>query len=148
MNLTLMSFGGLHIRVMVCTFEYILLTRKSSCVNARGIPTAAYHVLHLLSYPGGGEGVYPIPGQGEVSPSWYPLPILTWLGRGYPIPGLGVPPPWGTPCRDLGPVIGVPPRKDMGPVEVLWDGDGTPLERIWDQWKYYGMEMGYPQPQV
>ena len=50
----------------------------------------------------------------------------------------------------------------MGPVEVLWDGDGVPQkghgtsgsimgwrwgtpERIWDQWKYYGMEMGYPR---
>ena len=30
-----------------------LKTRKSSCVNARGIPTAAYQVLHLLPYPGG-----------------------------------------------------------------------------------------------
>ena len=53
------------------------------------------------------------------------------------------------------------PQKDMGPVEVLWDGDGIPPEghgtsgsimgwrwytprRTWDQWKYYGMEMGYP----
>ena len=104
----------------VCAFEYILLTRKSSCVNARGIPTAAYQVLHLLSYPGGG---YPMPGQGEVSPSWYPPPPHPDLA------GDGVPPPWGTPCRDLGPVTGVPPRKDMGPVEVLWDGDGIPLER-------------------
>ena len=41
---------------------------------------------------------------------------------------------WGTP----------PPRKDMGPVEVLWDGDGVPPKRIWDQWKYYGKEMGTP----
>ena len=38
----------------------------------------------------------------------------------------------------------VPPGKDMGPVEVLWDGDGVPLERTWEQWKYCGMEMGYP----
>ena len=45
----------------------------------------------------------------------------------------GVPHPrtGGTPPRkDMGPVKvlcngdGVPPRKDMGPVEVLWDGDG------------------------
>ena len=33
------------------------LTRKSSCVNARGIPTAAYQVLHTLSYPRGGRGI-------------------------------------------------------------------------------------------
>ena len=33
----------------------------------------------------------------------------------------------GYPCeRDLGPVTGVPP------------------ERTWDQWKYYGMQMGFP----
>ena len=55
-------------------------------------------------------------------------PILTWpggtlargtqsLGRGYPIPG-----------TDLGPVPGVP------------------LERMWDQWKYCGMEMGTAPP--
>ena len=29
-------------------------------------------------------------------------------------------------------------------MEVLWDGDGVPLEGTWDQWKYYGMEIGYP----
>ena len=29
------------------------LSRKSSCVNARGIPTAVYEVLHLLSCRGG-----------------------------------------------------------------------------------------------
>ena len=38
----------------------------------------------------------------------------------------------------------------MGPAEVLWDGDGVtpPPERAWDQWKYHGMEMGYPSPLV
>ena len=36
------------------------------------------------------------------------------------------------------------PRKDMGSVEVLWNGGRLPLpERTWDQWKYYGMEIGY-----
>ena len=25
----------------------------------------------------------------------------------------------------------------MGPVEVLWDGNGVPPERAWDQWNYY-----------
>ena len=25
-------------------------------------------------------------------------------------------------------------------------GNGVPLERTWDQWKYYGMEIGYPPP--
>ena len=31
-------------------------TTKSSCMNARGIPTAAYQVPHMLSYPGCGGG--------------------------------------------------------------------------------------------
>ena len=30
--------------------KIIRRTRKSSCVNARGIPPATYQVLHLLSY--------------------------------------------------------------------------------------------------
>ena len=38
--------------------------------------------------------------------------------------GTRVPPP--PPRRDLGLVTGVPPGKDMRPVEVLWDGDGVP----------------------
>ena len=38
-------------------YEYYYATRKSSCMNARGIPIAAYQVLHMLSYPrGGGVG--------------------------------------------------------------------------------------------
>ena len=35
-------------------------------------------------------------------------------------------------------------EKDMGLVEVLWDGDEVPYRKDMDQWKYYGMEMGYP----
>ena len=111
----------------------------------------AYQVLHLLSYPGGGvphpdlarqgvpcDGVLPsgIWDQGTPSPIWD-------LGLGYPSTwnmGLGYPSIWdmglGYPLvRDLLLVTGVspPPRKDMGPVEVLWDGNimgwrqGTPL---------------------
>ena len=83
--------------------------RKSSYVNARGIPTAAYQVLHLLSYP-----------------------------RGVPHPWMGVPPSRGTPLSWLG-----------YPSPILtWDQSlGYPPgnERTWDQWKYYGMEMEYPQ---
>ena len=32
----------------VLVYSKTFYTRKSSCVNARGIPTAAYQVLHLL----------------------------------------------------------------------------------------------------
>ena len=91
-----------------------------------------------------------------------------WPGRGYPIPGWGIPHSdlargvpipgwdwgtpiwdWGTPLgRDLGPVTGVSPAKAMGPVEVLWDGDGVPsrkdmgpVEVLWDgdiiEWDMY-----------
>ena len=52
--------------------------------------------------------------------------------------------------RDLGPVTGVPPGKDRGPVEVLWDGDGVPprkdmetVEVLWD-----GDEVNPPPPRV
>ena len=41
---------------------YFVITRTSSCVNARGIPTAAYQVLHLLPEVG-----YP-PGRGAPRP--------------------------------------------------------------------------------
>ena len=49
-----------------------------------GIPTAAYQVLHMLPYRGGG---------------YLPLPGGTYPGRGvrYPIPGRGVPPQHGVP---------------------------------------------------
>ena len=78
-------------------------------------------------------------------------------GGGEGTPGQGYP-------SHLGLVTGVPHRNDIGPVELLWDGDGnphpclglgyppgkgpgtshwgTPPERTWDQWNYYGMEMG------
>ena len=48
-------------------------------------------------------------------------PVLTCLGC-----------PQGTPRKDMGPVEvlcdgdEVPPGKDMGPVEVLWNGDEVP----------------------
>ena len=38
----------------------------------------------------------------------------------------------------MGPGTGVPPGKDMGPVEILWDGDRVPqkdigpVEVLWD----------------
>ena len=56
------------------------LTRKSSCMNARGIPTTAYQVLPLLPEVG-----YP--------PAGVPQPGL--MG----VPKVGVPPGRGTPPR-------------------------------------------------
>ena len=57
-----------------------LNTRKSSCMNARGIPTTAYQVLHMLSYVGGGEYL-PFAGGGEV-PWGIPLPPPSGPGQG------------------------------------------------------------------
>ena len=69
-------------------------TRKSSCVNARGIPPAAYQVLHLLPYRGGNY-----PGCG--------VPTLAW----------GVSHLWsgGTPHLDL---VGVPPPPRCGQTDT------------------------------
>ena len=85
--------------------------------------------------------------------------VLTW---GVPCPGVppvwtGVPPTWdfGTPCldwvkkgRDLGAVTGVPTRKDMGPVEVLWDGDGVPPRKDMGPVEVLCDGDGVPHPQV
>ena len=61
-------------------------------MNARGIPTTAYQVLHPLSYPVGGRGL-PILARGYLPwPGGGYLPWLggvpTWLGGGY-LPGWG-----------------------------------------------------------
>ena len=82
-------------------------TRKSSCVNSRGIPTAAYQVLHMLSYPGGRYLPWPggyLPWPGGYLPWWgvptlgYPPHIWTWLGKSSPPPsgpGRSTPSPLG-----------------------------------------------------
>ena len=76
---------------------HFITTGKSSCVNARGIPTTAYQVPHMppiltwlgryLPWQEGGGSRY----QGVT-----PFPVLTWLGDTYLGQGgryLGVPPP-------------------------------------------------------
>ena len=93
--------------------EQALITmnkRKSSCVNARGIPTTAYQVLHLLPE----VGYPPPPGQ------------VWWAGGGYP--RWGIPQQGNPPARsDRGlpevgpPPAGVPPppaRSDRG--DLRW----------------------------
>ena len=113
-------------------------TRKSSCMNARGIPPTAYQVLHLLSYsrkyPTPGQR-YPIPGQGTLILTWpgfHPhsdltraLPIWTWLGYPPYLDLAGVPPWEGSWDQSLGYPL---PQKGHGTSEVLWDGDGAPPE--------------------
>ena len=102
------------------------VTRKSSCVNARGIPTAAYQVLHLLSCTRWGNP----PPQSGLPP---PQPGPTWGGgyprRGTPQRGLtGGYPRWGTPGQVwLGgyPQVGVPPMVES-PLAGVPPGWGTP----------------------
>ena len=89
----------------------------------------------------------PIPGgtlslDGRISPlspslvsvPWYPQPGLGYpLARYLPSQGQGAPSQdWGTPQKGTWDLSLGYPRKDMGP---WW---------LWYQWKYYGMEMGYP----
>ena len=137
-TVTLVSIVAYFLRIIPLNKKVLLRERKRH--TARHVSSTLSTVLF--------QGGYHIPGQGGTlgwgtshpdltggTPSLareYPilgyLPILTW---GYLIPGHpGVPPsstvaPLG---RDLGPVTGIPP-----------------LERTWDQWKHYGVEMGYPQ---
>ena len=90
-------------------------TRKSSCVNARGIPCAAQQVLAVLLWltglggggyllwPGGylprlGETEVPTPSQAGYRP-WLGVPIQGGRGGGGPTHG----PPWG-----LAPPLGNP----------------------------------------
>ena len=78
------------------------------------------------------------------TPSLAGVPPCPDLARGYPIPGQGTPPPsgpgWGPPPPPLsGPGLGTPLGKDLGPVEVLWNGDGVP-PWVWTDrhlWKQY-----------
>ena len=81
-----------------------------------------------LVQAGGGGGGYPVLVlyKGE-----YSILVLTG-GRGTPSwPGQGTPPhpdlPWGVPHPNLaGCLPSHPLQRDMGAVEVLWDGDGYP----------------------
>ena len=107
-------------------------TRKSSCVNASGIPPTAYRVLHLLSYPGG----YPIPGWGYPHHG-VPHPDLV---RGCSIPDWGVPPLWGILCPDLAgwyPHHGVSPGQEGTWDQLLgysWKGHGTSESIMGQRW--------------
>ena len=71
-------------------------TRKSSCVNARGIPTAAYQVLPRCDTPSC-QGTPPV----GVSPT-------SWLGSTQGIPPSGYPPP----VLARGGTQGIPPSVD------------------------------------
>ena len=133
----------------------IWTTRKSSCVNARGIPTAVYQVLlggvpppHWGSPPGQAQpGGYPR--WGTPSQVWqggylrWSTPSQVWWGRG--VPEVGVPPWLGYPParsdREGGTQGGVSPW----PVPTGGQGGyprwGTPSQ-VW--WGREVPEVGYP----
>ena len=98
-------------------------------------------VLFCLSVLTGGYlgGGVPHPGPGyppsaQTRPGWgysthvQGTPISPDLDGEYPRPGCGYPSRTGTPGRDMGPVTGVHPGKDMVSVDR----------------RFYGMETGYP----
>ena len=62
---------------------------------------------------------------------------------------------WGVPLPDLAGGGGVTLSQITPPPHATWDWGtlqkgtwdqslGYPLEKTWNQWKYYGMEMWYP----
>ena len=117
------------------------ITRKSSCVNARGTPPAAWQVLAMLLCVMGGVprvGGYPISGKGGTpSQVWgvYPISGLGGVPHlrsgGYPISG-----PGGYPISGLGGYLGYPPTQTWDGVPPYLDmGWGAPLPRP---------EMRYP----
>ena len=140
-------------RPLTSTLRSQFFTRKSSCVNARGIPPAVYWVLLLLSYlgtppswPGWGGG---LPDQGTPPGQVPPCPDLaggggTWPGyplqTGYPPtpswPGWGGVPHQGTPpagtWQGTTPLAGpsrVPPPPP--PVSAPWLS-GKCCKALWD----------------
>ena len=78
----------MYTSLSVFMYWTLFKTRKSSCVNARGIPPAVYWVLLLLSYldtpppswPGGVPCRGGVPDQGTPPRAGYPPP--SWPGRG------------------------------------------------------------------
>ena len=95
-----------------------LITRKSSCLNARGIPTAAYQVLPRWGTPppgksdgGGTRGG--VPPQRWGTPLGYPPVRIPHQGTPHwGTPLVGIPPCQGTPIRVL--PVGVPPPGSTG----------------------------------
>ena len=111
--------------------------RQSSC----GKPWEAYSPhrnlsKHNLFWLVGGGGSTPV----LLRLGRYCSPALAGgnpAGTGLPLPGTGV----------LPTLLGVPsPGTQVLPGRVLGPVTGLPPERTWDQWKYYGMEMGYLFP--
>ena len=124
-----------------CKGPFTTIFNKSllcPCVNARGIPTAAYQVLHVPSCPGG----MPAGGEG--------YPILPWgtHGLGYPLSDLaGVTPSqtWpGYPQSDQARVL--PKQTWLGYPSDLAGVPAPPLDLV----RYLPIQgwLGYPHPHL
>ena len=141
-------------------YSNFYVTRKSSCVNARGILTAACQVLHLLSCMGWGTPARGYPTLGTpITPGWGTahldlagvppcldlvgvLPGQTWMGyphldlAGVPLSGPG----WGTPWSDLD---GVPPSgPGWGTPTWTWPRYRPPVRHDWGT--PHQTQPGYP----
>ena len=108
--------AGTHIYlIQVCVIKYInennMLTRKSSCVNARGTPPSTWQVLCLR----GGGGCYPIQ-------SWWGVPHTVMVGG---VSGWGWGPQVPPPSRPGWDGVPLPSRPGMGypPIQTC---DGVP----------------------
>ena len=107
--------------------------RTARCITC---PSITYTGGVIQSWPGSG---YPMPGQGGIPSCGTPPPGQYW-GTGSPTWDWGTPQDgmWdqslGYPSQErtrdqwkyYGMEMGYHPRKDIGPVELLWDGDGVP----------------------
>ena len=107
--------------------DTVNLFNKKVLLHERKRHAAVYQVLTVLFCPGEGGG-----GVLQSCPGLrYPSPVLVWGTPGW------VHPAWD---RVPSPGTEVPSGRDLGPVA------GVPPDRTYNQWKYYGMEMGTPPP--
>ena len=121
----------------------LFITKKSSCVNARGLPTAAYQVLHLLSCTGGWGtscrgGGYPYQGVPHPWPGGPGVPPI-WIWLGYPHPRLDRGTSWGVPhpLMGWGSRDGVPSPGWTWWGTLIWTWPGYPPSKA---------GWGYPPP--
>ena len=96
----MLTFHNLQTPVVINSleriFKYLIISRKFSCVNARGTPPAAQQVFAVLICPGSrGQGVPTLAGRRGTYPGWGEgVPTLAgghlpWPGGGGNYPGQG-----------------------------------------------------------
>ena len=102
------EFTRINIKIL------LLLTRKSSCLTARGVSPGAYPI-RVVCCPGGGGGGFP--------PARTRKGCTTQQGLGEGVPPTQTRIGGTTQEKDLGSEVGVPPGKDLGPEggQGTWD---------------------------